>query len=357
MNIAVIYVDITINQAVLAMIKSIFKLLGTKDRKYTLITNVENLDARANFDVFLLICLYSDEKYNGRLNTLKSNADKVVCIALGEMKHLPSHDIFIDIAPGFLTYIKNGTLIYSINKVLADIQNGNPASVYKPVLRKEVIRQYITGVNAKTYLEIGVSNGENFLQIEAPFIIGVDPVVPNQAIKNSLSENRLYFQMKSDDFFIQNKGLLESRKVDLAFIDGAHNYKQSLRDLKNCLQYLNHGGCIIMHDCNPISEWIETPAETYEEACSLVMSKNINPYGFAWTGDVWKTIVYARSIIPDLKIMTLDCDFGLGVISKYKSECELNYNEDQINDMHYSALEKDRKKLLNLVEPEELFLR
>ncbi len=355
MNIAVIYIDKTVNQAALAMIKSIFMLLETEDRKYTLVPSLQNLDTQVNFDILLLICLHTDLKYNEMLNTLKSNAE-VICIAPGEMNHLPDHDIFIDIAPGFSTYVKNGTLIYSINKVLEDVQDGTPGTIYKPVLRKDVIQKYITRLHAETYLEIGVSNGENFLQIEAPFIIGVDPVEPNQAIKNSLSENRLYFQMKSDDFFIQNKGLLESRKVDLAFIDGAHNYRQSLRDLKNCLQHLKPGGRIIMHDCNPISPWIETPAETYEEACSLVKSKNINTYGFAWTGDVWKTIVYARSIIPGLKIMTLDCDFGLGVISKYESECELKYNEAQINDMHYGVLKKDRRKLLNLVEPGELFL-
>lgn len=355
MNIAILYHDKSKNPAILSMLNSILKMLEQVNRNYTLFTDVSEFNQDANYDLVFVVVLLPDEMIRQFLETTQSENMKVVSIATNAINQTLNSSIHIDIDPGFMIYVKNGTLLYTLNKVISDVENNVSKTVYKPVLRKDIIQNTLKKLNAKTYLEIGVSNGENFLQIEAPFIIGVDPISPNQQIKSSLSDTRLYFQQMSDDFFHNNQELLAERRIDLAFIDGAHNYQQSLRDLNNCLKYLNPGGMIIMHDCNPISAIVETPAPTYEDACEIVKNKNISPYGFAWTGDVWKTIVYIRSTFSDLDVKTLDCDFGLGIIQKNGQVNQLNYNSEQIDKLNYDFLEKNRKVLLNLSEPEMVF--
>lgn len=353
MNIAIIYQDTAINTMTLSMLQSIFKMLQSKNRSYTLITNSNQINQSSSFDAAIVVLLKGKEgDLNDEISLLKKNNTTIIVVATKEMQNILPFDSFIDISPNFITYVKNGTLIYTIDKVLNDLQSGKSKKHYSPILRRTIIQQAIKAIKAHTYLEIGVSNGENFIEIEAPFVIGIDPIEPNKQVKQSLSENRLYFQLKSDEFFEKNNHIFEKRKIDLAFIDGAHNYHQALRDVQNCLAYLRPDGLIIMHDCNPISQIIETPAAVYEEACEKVKANGINPYGYAWTGDVWKTILNIRSTYKDLKVITLDCDFGLGVIKKTAPESCLNYSGDQIEQLTYSELENDRVDLLNLTEPE-----
>ncbi|NOU19317.1 MAG: class I SAM-dependent methyltransferase [Bacteroidales bacterium] len=354
MNIAIIYQDTTINPMILSVLQSIFKMLENKNRIYSLITNSNQINDTSTFDVAIIVLLKgNDENLNDKISLLKKKNTTIIVVATKEMQNILPSDSFIDISPNFISFIKNGSLIYTLNKVLNDLESGKNKEYYSPILRRTVIQRAIKAINVNTYLEIGVSNGENFVEIEAPFVIGIDPIEPNKQVKQSLSENRFYFQLKSDEFFKNNKNIFEKRKIDLAFIDGAHNYHQALRDVQNCLNYLRPDGLIIMHDCNPISPIIETPATVYEEACEKVKAIGINPYGYAWTGDVWKTILNIRSTHKDLKVITLDCDFGLGIIKKATPESCLNYSIDQIEQLTYNELEKDRVMLLNLTDPEE----
>jgi len=44
----------------------------------------------------------------------------------------------------------------------------------------------------------------------------------------------------------------------------------------------------------------------------------------------------------------LDCDFGLGIITKKKPENMLNYSADAVCNLSYNDLEKERQSLINL---------
>ena len=79
--------------------------------------------------------------------------------------------------------------------------------------------------------------------------------------------------------------------------------------------------------------------------------------GWVWCGDVWKAIVYLRSMRDDLEIATLDCDFGVGVIRKTdKKVPTLPFDKETISQMRYEDLQKNRQFFLNLVHPRR-FLR
>jgi hypothetical protein len=217
--------------------------------------------------------------------------------------------------------------------------------------RFTVLQKIVDRKSAKTYLEIGVLTGDAFLIIKTKHKWGVDPqfiIGPVKKFryyfKNPYNIFNEYFKMDSDTFFNQEDARLSRYGVDVAFIDGMHTFRQSLKDVQNTLKYLNRNGIIILHDCNPLSEVAALPAESYDEI------KKLNPPGFTgiWNGDVWKIIPYLRSTRKDLNVFVLDCDFGLGIITKEKPENILGYSPEAVQHLSYHDLSKDRQSLLNL---------
>jgi hypothetical protein len=73
-----------------------------------------------------------------------------------------------------------------------------------------------------------------------------------------------------------------------------------------------------------------------------------------WSGDVWKSIVYLRSLRHDLRVAVLKCDTGVGIVRKGTPESRLAYTPAQIEALSYSDLAADRKRLLNLKPPRYL---
>jgi len=178
--------------------------------------------------------------------------------------------------------------------------------------------------------------------------IGITPKEKGSILqKSSLLK---HYVTTSDEFFEKYADIL-NKGVDVAFIDGLHTYEQTVKDVDNTLKYLNEGGLIVMHDCNPPTLSASYPASSYEEAAKL----NLPGWTGEWNGDVWKTIVLLRSLRKDLHVFVLDCDYGVGVVCKGKPEDILSYTVEEINKMSFKDLSKDRRKLLNLKEPAFLF--
>jgi hypothetical protein len=203
-----------------------------------------------------------------------------------------------------------------------------------------------------TYLEIGVDGGSSFVPIKAKRKFGVDP-------SHKLNDRRLFmytvlsslhirverlFRMTSDEFFGKNEALLASCGIDVCLVDGLHTYEQALNDVLNALKYLKPLGIILVHDCNPTTELMARPARGIED----LISQNIQGWNGAWSGDVWKTIVHLRALRKDVKAFVLDCDTGIGVVTKGPPTDLLCYTETDIRRMDYSTLCGDRKALLGL---------
>ncbi|MBN1816183.1 MAG: class I SAM-dependent methyltransferase [Sedimentisphaerales bacterium] len=209
--------------------------------------------------------------------------------------------------------------------------------------RVHVINRLLTSIPQSRYLEIGLNRGGTFIRIQADCKIGIEPMWPRLQLFWYLLTNcrAKHFRMTSDAFFAGHSKVLEPG-IDVAFVDGLHEYHQSLKDVQNCLRFLRPGGFIVMHDCNPASAAAAVP----------LPQKGREPG--TWNGDVWKTIVYLRSQYPDLNAFVLDCDFGLGVITKGIPESTVLCTPDQIEAMSYDDLAADRKRFLNLKKTEYL---
>jgi hypothetical protein len=214
--------------------------------------------------------------------------------------------------------------------------------------RRDVIQKIIDKKKARTYLEIGIGGGKNFLRIKASKKTAVDPNFTfsrrrriEWTFRNLSNVRAKLYECTSDRYFDLKKPI---DRFDVVFVDGLHTYEQSLRDVINSLNYLNEAGVIIMHDCSPPDKSSAQPAESVKHASEL------NPSGCnsGWCGDVWKTICYLRSQRKDLNVFVLDFDYGMGIVTRGQAESHLSLSEEELDKMTYDDLEKDRKNLLNL---------
>lgn len=225
--------------------------------------------------------------------------------------------------------------------------------------RVSLINLLIKKCNGENYLEIGIRNGKTINQILAKNKVGVDPEFElNTKLKWKRRIGSLGFKIykeESDSFFDRHVSNAFKNGIDLVFVDGLHNYEQSLRDVENSLKFLNKDGFIVMHDCNPSSEAHGFPIKSsFKEIEDELKKDGIDGWTGEWNGDVWKTIVHLRSTRSDLSVFTLDSDFGLGIVRKGNNPNLLNVDIKSLLNKPYSYLEADRVNLLNLVSVDSL---
>jgi hypothetical protein len=223
--------------------------------------------------------------------------------------------------------------------------------------RIQIIQSLIRVTKAKNYLEIGVSKGNCFLKIKAGYKIAVDPSFGinfekklKWLFRNSANFNNHYFEQTSNDFFANNHSLLKRKNPKVVLVDGLHTYEQALEDVFNSLKFLEEGGVIVMHDCNPLTEAAGYRGESPKQVKSL----HLPGWNDVWNGDVWKAVVHLRSLNPELEVFVLDCDHGIGIVRKAPTTSRLNFDQAQIKNLSYADLNANRSQFLNL-KPVEYF--
>ena len=221
--------------------------------------------------------------------------------------------------------------------------------------RTDVIQRIIDKKQARTYLEIGVADGTNFFPLRARQKVAVDPNFTfsrrrkmKWTFKNLHNVVAQYHECTSDSYFAREK---PTYGIDVVFIDGLHTYEQSLRDVTNSLINLNDTGVIVVHDCSPPSRAAASPALSSQHAAEL----ELPGWTGEWCGDVWRTICHLRSHRADLRVFVLDCDYGLGIVTKGQADSCLNISQEKLSEMTYEDLVRDRRNLLSLRDASYLF--
>lgn len=107
--------------------------------------------------------------------------------------------------------------------------------------RTDVINYFIKYRNYRTYLEIGVYDGINFMNVDCSEKIGIDP----SFAKLHTSARPYCVRMTSNEFF---NSIPTDQLFDIIFIDGDHTYEQVVKDIANSKKHLSVNGVIIMHD-------------------------------------------------------------------------------------------------------------
>jgi hypothetical protein len=204
----------------------------------------------------------------------------------------------------------------------------------KRPLRTEIINFILSLFKRDTcYLEIGVRNPDhNFNQIQANIKYSVDPGL-------EFEENPVDFKITSDDFFnkLDNNEILSSSiRFDVIFIDGLHLAEQVDRDIQNAMNYIKDDGFIVLHDCNPPTEWHARTNYNYYNS----------PAGILWNGTTWKAFLKWR-FNPNIQSCCIDSDWGVGILSKCH---KIGDSIEPSNPFYeFSELTANRKNHLNLL--------
>lgn len=212
----------------------------------------------------------------------------------------------------------------------------NTIEFSKKPKRATIINCLLSLVNAEYYLEIGVRNPEkNFNKINCKNKFSVDPGI-------EFEENPVDFKMTSDVFFEQLRlneiKELEGVKFDVIFIDGLHKSYQVERDIENSLLFLKDNGFLVLHDCNPPTEFHQRENYNYKNS----------PAGSFWNGTTWKAFYKFRHR-EKLYSICFDTDWGVGVISKKQLPLFDSISNSIENPFfEFKLLEQNRKKFLNL---------
>lgn len=188
--------------------------------------------------------------------------------------------------------------------------------------RWDIINYLIEKSNYKSYLEIGVRNGDCFNRVSCNLKIGVDPDL------RSVATNKC----TSDVFFEYNV-----KNFDIIFIDGLHHAGQVKTDIINSIKVLSSGGTVVCHDMNP-----------QKEEHQVVPRRTAH-----WNGDCWKAWVQLRSKNGGLQnifdspfeMFVVDTDEGCGVIRRSDDF------QDELLDVpnDWGSFEKMKPFYLNLV--------
>ena len=196
------------------------------------------------------------------------------------------------------------------------------------VTKDKIINDLIIKNNYKKYLEIGVRDGSNIKKINCEVKFGVDPFPRSKDTTHV---------MTSDSFF---QKICTNEKYDIILIDGLHTEEQVDKDIANSLLHLSEHGTIVLHDCNPPSEFHAKEIPFYD-----------HPINAEWNGTVYKSLIKIKMHRTDLNLVTIDSDYGVGILTRNKSNLPtLNYTYPIDT---WDFFKENKKNILNLMSYDE----
>jgi len=205
----------------------------------------------------------------------------------------------------------------------------NNINIYNMNNRTIIINKLFETYNFKTYLEIGVRvPAENFDKINAELKHSVDPE-PLGACT---------YITTSDKFFENHVG---NQKYDVIFVDGMHTAEQVYLDVLNSIKHLNNGGFIVMHDCNPPTEF---HVRTYDEYLKTRGE---------WNGTVFKGFIQLKQELKDWNCFVINEDWGCGIITQKEFKRNFPALETLKNNISWNYFDDNREELLDLMSFEE----
>ena len=202
----------------------------------------------------------------------------------------------------------------------------------------DVLARILDQVKPRTYVEIGVFRGNSLRLAKPPTLaIGIDP---EPQLIAPLAENHKVFAETSDAFFAGRdlRAELGGLPVDVAFIDGMHNFEFALRDFANLERHCTRGSIILIHDCYPLDQ----------------ESAGRAPRAVNWSGDIWRLIVLLKKYRPDLSISTIGTPpTGLGLVRNLDPNSRFLFDHsdrlcEEFLALGYSCLDEDMPGKLNL---------
>jgi len=213
-----------------------------------------------------------------------------------------------------------------INQLRSSNQKDKTLIELQRIIHNELTLQYMPGpsytdwltwfhesIQPINYLEIGVETGKSLQYAKSPTrCFGVDPAAD---ITFSITAPHKIYNETSDSFFKSSvKDIVGD--VQLAFIDGLHEFDQVLKDFINTEKLCQPNAVIVFHDVYPV----------IPETATREWSTHY------WAGDSWKIMHILKRYRPDLVLKTIPAyPTGLGFVT--------NLNRtDQVLEKHYDEI-------------------
>lgn len=157
----------------------------------------------------------------------------------------------------------------------------------------------VMGGSSSSYLEIGVAAGDTLFQVKADHAVGVDP---RPVFKQEDMPSRVtFFSKTSDEFFNAHAG---GSCFDLIYLDGLHEWRQTLADLQNSFQHLKAGGIVVIDDVFPTDYWSASP-----DPLQVVHARAAGQINHGrWYGDVYKVVMVLAAMPSVLSYLTVGLD-------------------------------------------------
>lgn len=166
-----------------------------------------------------------------------------------------------------------------------------PAELWSPRRLNHLARE----LHLRSYLEIGVFEGDTFVNVHTRRRYGVDPHPLFDAVL--LPKGCKFAAMSSDAFF---DTISPRKRFDVAFVDGLHTAEQTYRDVINTFSHLRRGA-VLIDDTVPIDEYSAIP----DQATSFQARESAGLEGRPWHGDVWRVVALFERHHPELEWRTI----------------------------------------------------
>lgn len=157
---------------------------------------------------------------------------------------------------------------------------------------------------ARSYLEVGVSEGRTFNALSFKRKVAVDPCFRFDTRQFS-SDSVLFFSQTSDEYFRQNA---HGERFDIIFLDGLHTYDQTFKDLASALMHSHERTVFIVDDVQPIDSYSSMRRQDfayYSRRIETVGGLDSSLAGHQWHGDVYRIIPLIRLFMPKLEYSTI----------------------------------------------------
>ena len=202
--------------------------------------------------------------------------------------------------------------------------------------RLALLRRLAEVLGARRYLEIGVWEGRTFAGLAdlIPDRVGVDPD----------PRARATVRQTSDEYFA---ALVEGpcEPFDLVFVDGLHERRQVVRDVRNAIEVSAPHGVVVVHDCNPPDERSVRVPTSDDERRSFQTS--------LWCGDVWRGWLDLR-VDLERPLLVYGPDLGCGLVLPPGTLEVQRLEAGENGDLSWSAFVSARERLLPIASAEDL---
>jgi hypothetical protein len=198
------------------------------------------------------------------------------------------------------------------------------------------LKQIHDYLKPQTYLEIGVYKGHSLRLVRPETrVVGIDPL---PRLEQPAGPLQTIHAITSDAYFAEHDPVAElGGRVQLAFIDGLHQFEFALRDFVNIERHCNPDSIVMVHDCYPLDR----------------QTAGRERVTYFWSGDVWRLIPLLKKYRPDLSVNVIGTPpTGLGIIRNLDPNSRvLSERMDEIvaefMALDYSVLDQNKAETLN----------